>query len=90
MLYGRLRRRVGQILRELCEQRGVELIEGKAMADHVHLCLSIPPKYSVAHTIDFLKGEECGADPPEAASGTADDGAAFLVDGLLREHGWSG
>ena len=57
VLYGRLRRRVGQILRELCEQRGVELIEGKAMADHVHLCLSIPPKYSVAHTIGFLKGK---------------------------------
>ena len=46
-----------QILRELCKQRGVELIEGKAMADHVHLCLSIPPKYSVAHTIGFLKGK---------------------------------
>ena len=57
MLYGRLRRRVGRILRELCEQRGVALIQGKAMADHVHLCLSIPPKYSVAHAIGFLKGK---------------------------------
>ena len=52
-------RQVGRILRELCDQRGVELIEGKAMADHVHLCLSIPPKYSVAHTIGFER-EECG------------------------------
>ena len=41
----------------LCDQRGVELLEGKAMADHVHLCLSIPPKYSVAHTVGFLKGK---------------------------------
>ncbi len=57
MLYGQLRRRVGRILRDLCDQRGVELIDGKAMADHVHLCLSIPPKYSVAHTIGFLKGK---------------------------------
>ena len=57
ILYGQLRKRVGRILRELCDQRGVELIEGKAMADHVHLCLSIPPKYSVAHTIGFLKGK---------------------------------
>ena len=43
MIYGQLRQQVGRILRELCDQRGVELSEGKAMADHVHLCLSIPP-----------------------------------------------
>jgi len=57
VLYGRVRREVGRILRELCEQRGVELVEGKAMPDHVHMCLSIPPKFSVAHTIGFLKGK---------------------------------
>ena len=56
IIYGQLRQQVGRILRELCDQRGVELLEGKAMADHVHLCLSISPKYSVAHTIGFLKG----------------------------------
>jgi putative transposase len=56
VLYGKLKGRVGRILRELCEQRGVELVEGKAMSDHVHMCLSIPPKYSVAHTVGFLKG----------------------------------
>ena len=55
--YGRLRRQIGVILRELCRQRGVELVEGHAMPDHVHLCLSIPPKYSVAYTIGFLKGK---------------------------------
>ena len=54
IIYGQLRRQVGRILRELCAQRGVELIEGKALVDHVHLCLSIPPKYSVAHTVGFL------------------------------------
>jgi putative transposase len=42
---------------ELCEQRGVELVEGKAMPDHVHMCLSIPPEFSVAHTVGFLKGK---------------------------------
>ena len=56
-LYGRLRRRVGPILRELCDQRGVELVEGQAMSDHVHMCVSIPPKFSVAHTVGFLKGK---------------------------------
>lgn len=57
VLYGRLRGAIGRILRELCEQRGVELVEGHAMADHVHMCLSIPPKFSVSHTIGFLKGK---------------------------------
>ena len=57
VLYRRLRRQIGLILREMCRQRGIELPEGHAMPDHVHLCLSIPPKYSVAHTIGFLKGK---------------------------------
>jgi putative transposase len=57
VLYGKLRRGIGRILRDLCEQKGVELVEGHAMADHVHLLLSIPPKYSVAHTVGFIKGK---------------------------------
>ena len=57
VLYGKLRAKVGKILRELCRQRGVELLEGKARPDHVHMCLSIPPKFSVAFLIGFLKGK---------------------------------
>ena len=57
VLYGRLRRRIGLILRELCRQRGIELLEGHAMPDHVHQCLSIPPQSSVAYTVGFLKGK---------------------------------
>ena len=57
VFYGKLRRQIGIILRELCKQKGVELLEGKAMGDHIHMCLSIPPKYSVAHTIGFLEGK---------------------------------
>ena len=57
VVYGRMRRRIGGILRDLCRQRGVELLEGRAMPDHIHLCLSIPPKYSVSHTLGFLKGK---------------------------------
>lgn len=56
-MFGSLRKGVGKILRELCKQAGVELVEGHAMSDHVHLCLSIPPKYSVANTVGFLKGK---------------------------------
>ena len=56
-IYGSLRRQIGGILRELCQQHGVEIVEGHAMPDPIHLCLSIPPKYSVAHTVGFLKGK---------------------------------
>ena len=57
VLYGRLRKRVGEILRELCRQRNIELLEGQAMPDHIHMCLSIPPKVSVSDAIGFLKGK---------------------------------
>jgi len=57
VLYGKIRKQVGVILRELCRQRGIELLEGHLMPDHVHMCVSIAPKYSVAHTVGFLKGK---------------------------------
>lgn len=55
--YGRRRRRIGEILRDLCRQKEIELLEGRALPDHVHLLLSIPPKYSVAMTLGYLKGK---------------------------------
>ncbi len=57
VLYGKLRAAIGRILRDLCEQKGIELLEGNAVGDHVHLFLSIPPKYSVSYVIGFLKGK---------------------------------
>lgn len=56
-IYGSLRRDIGKILRELCRQQGVEIVEGNAMKEHIHMLLMIPPKYSVANTIVFLKGK---------------------------------
>ena len=56
-LYGKFRARVGQIIKDLCKQRGVELIEGHLMPDHIHMCLSVPPKFSIAFVIGFLKGK---------------------------------
>ena len=57
VFYGKMRAKIGRILRELCEQKGVTLLEGTAKVDHIHLCLTIPPKYSVAHVIGYLKGK---------------------------------
>ena len=56
-IYTGLRRQMVAIVHELCRQAGVDLLEGHAMPDHIHLCLSIPPKYSVANTVGFLKGK---------------------------------
>ncbi len=56
-LYGKLRLAVGRILRDLCEQKEIGLMEGHVAPDHVHMLLRIPPKYSVAYTVGFLKGK---------------------------------
>ncbi len=56
-IYGTLRKNIGGILSDLCRQQGVELVEGHAMTDHIHILLMIPPKYSVANTVGFLKGK---------------------------------
>jgi putative transposase len=56
-IYGKLRREIGGILRRLCEYKRIEVIEGKACLDHIHLCLSIPPKYSVSTVLGYLKGK---------------------------------
>ena len=55
--YGSLRSEIGQILRQLCRQKDIELVKGNALPDHVHLLLSVPPKYSIANTVGFLKGK---------------------------------
>jgi putative transposase len=56
-LFGEIRRRLGQVFRKLAEQRESRIEEGHMMADHVHMLISIPPKYSVAHVIGFIKGK---------------------------------
>ena len=56
-MFGAIRREVGEIFKELCRRFGIELVEGHVMADHVHMCLGIPPKYSVANTLGKLKGK---------------------------------
>ena len=56
-LYGKFKRHVGEILKDLARQRGIEIVEGNLRPDHVHMCISIPPKYSISFVIGFLKGK---------------------------------
>ncbi len=57
VLSGRTRRQLGHILRQLCRQKGVEILEGHAMPDQIHLVVRIPPKVSVALVVGYLKGK---------------------------------
>lgn len=57
IIYKDLRKDIQQIIRDLCKWKGVEIIEGHMMPDHVHLLVSIPPKYSVSQFMGYLKGK---------------------------------
>ena len=56
-IYSKIKEDVGKILRKLCEAKGVEIIEAEACPDHIHMLLSIPPKYSVSQIMGYLKGK---------------------------------
>ena len=56
-IYGQYKKSIGQILRQLCNYKGVEIVEGHLMPDHVHMLVSIPPKYSVSQFMGYLKGK---------------------------------
>jgi putative transposase len=56
-VFGSVRREIGAILRPLCRQKGVEVLQGNALPVHLHMLLSVPPKYSIAMTIGYLKGK---------------------------------
>ena len=57
VLYEQLRRNLGQVFRELARQRESNILEGHLMLDHVHMLISIPPKYSVAQVVGYIKGK---------------------------------
>jgi len=85
MLYGKVKKHVGEVIKEVCRQRGIELVEGHLMPDHIHLCVSIPPKHSVAFAIGLSRArvrcESTGNTRPQEG-----DWAAFLEPGILRQH----
>ena len=56
-IYGKIKLDIGNMLRKLCEYKGVEIIEAELCPDHIHMLVSIPPKYSVAQVVGYLKGK---------------------------------
>ena len=57
IIYGKIRQDIGQMLRKLCEYKGIEIIEAESCKDHIHMLVSIPPKYSVSQIMGYLKGK---------------------------------
>ena len=56
-LYGELRQHLGEVFRDLAKQKECSIVEGHIMADHVHMLISIPPKYAVSQVVGFIKGK---------------------------------
>lgn len=56
-IYGKIKVDIGKMLRKLCEQKGIEIIEAELCPDHIHMLVSIPPKYSVSQVVGYLKGK---------------------------------
>ena len=57
IIYGKIKKDIGVMIRKLCQYKGVEIIEAEACPDYIHMLLSIPPKFSVAQIIGYIKGE---------------------------------
>ena len=79
-LFGHVRKRLGKIFRQLCRQKEIELVEGHALLDHVHMVLSIPPKLSVAVAVGYLKGKSAIQIHREALN---------VKQGFTGKHFWS-
>ena len=56
-MYGKIKADIGIMLRKLCEYKGIEIIEAEACKDHIHMLVSVPPKYSVSQIMGYLKGK---------------------------------
>lgn len=57
IIYGRLKTEIGKILRTLCERKEIEILEANLCADHIHMLIAIPPKYSVSQIMGYMKGK---------------------------------
>jgi putative transposase len=56
-MYGEIRKFLGPLFHELARQKECRIVEGHLLADHVHMCIEIPPKYAVASVVGFMKGK---------------------------------
>ena len=79
-MFGHVRKRIGKLLQQLCRHKEIGLIEGHVMLDHIHMLLSIPPKFSVAMVVGYLKGKSAIQIHREALN---------VKQGFTGKHFWS-
>ena len=91
MLYGNLRKHLGEVFRNLAEQKESRIEEGHLLADHVHMMIAIPPKYAVSQVVGFIQGQK--RDPSGAGVWGAEAKlrrTELLGTGIFRVHGGPG
>ncbi len=86
VIFGQLRLEIGTILRELCQRKGIIIHEAEACPDHIHMLISIPPKFSVSQVMGYLKGKSSLIIFERHANLKYKYGKAFLGNGVLRQH----
>jgi len=84
VLFGHVRRQLGEIFHALARQKECQILEGHLMPDHVPMCIAIPPKHPVASVIGFLKGKSAIA--VARLKGTEFHGRALVGPGIRRFH----
>ena len=89
VLYGQLRAHMGGILRELARQKERSVVEGHLMSDHVHMLISIPPKYAVASVVGFIKRKSDTHSQKFYGTAKKLRGTKLLGTRLLRFNRWS-
>ena len=90
VLYQELRRHLGEVFRQLAAQKEFLKIEaGICRQDHVHMLLSIPPKYAVSQVVGYIKGKSDPSGPHVRRAKAEFRRAALLGSRIFREHGWA-
>ena len=89
VLYGRIRQELGEVFHDLARQKDSRILEGHLQPDHIHVLMSIPPKYSVAQVVGFVKGKSAHPHRPDL-SGTEEElqRDAFLGTRILCVNRW--
>mgnify|MGYP003433109163 CR=1 FL=1 len=83
LLFGKLRKYLGKVLHDLANQMKSVIVEGYLMLDHIHMCISIPPKYSVWHVVGFIKGKSAIAIARQLGRGRNFTGENFWARGYF-------
>jgi putative transposase len=87
-MYGQLREDIRGIIRQLCEYKHVEILEGSVSSDHVHLCVKIPPKMSVSYFMGYLKSKSALMLFDKHPKYKKRAGPALLGHRVLCGHSW--